>query len=259
VIRVEKPATAPRILRDANARGPKHTKKLCDEYDAGARDFDFTSDVYGAKSVRNALIKAQHGKCCFCESKITHVSYGDVEHFRPKAGYRQQAGDALGKPGYYWLAYAWANLFLSCQLCNQRFKRNLFPLAEPARRAASHHANLDAEDPLFIDPAADDPGDYIGFREEYAYAIDDNTRAIQTIEALGLNREALAERRRDLLESVKLAARTVEVLAARNDGHGRRLSAAERRLLSDHQASLAQAVLDSAQYSAMVRAARASE
>ena len=78
-----------------------------------------------------------------------HIAYGDVEHYRPKAGYRQDAEDPLGRPGYYWLAYEWSNLLFCCQICNQRFKRNLFPLVDPARRAETHHDDLSSEQPLF--------------------------------------------------------------------------------------------------------------
>ena len=56
----------------------------------------------------------------------------------PKGGTRQTADEKEMKvPGYFWLAYAWQNLFLACQLCNQRFKKNLFPLENPDERAFS--------------------------------------------------------------------------------------------------------------------------
>jgi uncharacterized protein (TIGR02646 family) len=184
---------------------------MCDEYDAAPQDyqtgqkkFEFDSDIYGAKSVKSALIDAQHDKCCFCESKISHISYGDVEHFRPKAGWVQNQGDTLSRPGYYWLAYDWSNLFLSCQLCNQRHKRNLFPLQNSDDRAASHDDPLDAEMPMFIKPDEEDPEQYISFRAEYAYAIDDNPYGLETIESLQLNREELVEMRRDRLSKLSL-------------------------------------------------------
>jgi hypothetical protein len=59
------------------------------EYRSGTKLFDFDGTLYGAVSVKKALRKAQHDKCAFCESKIAHVAYGDVEHFRPKAGVMQ--------------------------------------------------------------------------------------------------------------------------------------------------------------------------
>ena len=135
---------------------------------------------------------------CICESKISHVSYGDVEHFRPKGGYRQQAGDNLSQPGYYWLAYEWTNLFLCCQLCNQRHKRNLFPLEKTVSRAKNHKADLSIEEPLFINPSLLDPEDYISFRRHEPYAIDDNHIGNETIRALELDRSKLNERREKL-------------------------------------------------------------
>jgi hypothetical protein len=72
----------------------------------------------------------------------------------------------LRKPGYYWLAYEWNNLFLACQLCNQLFKKNLFPLLDPTTRAASHKDNVENEKPAFIDPTIDDPKNLFPFAEK---------------------------------------------------------------------------------------------
>ena len=96
-------------------------------------------------------------------NRVRHIGYGDVEHFRPKGGYKQRRRGPARRPGYYWLAYDWDNLFYSCQLCNQRFKRNLFPLRDGRRRARSHTHRLDKEEPLLVDPAEQDPSKYIGF------------------------------------------------------------------------------------------------
>jgi hypothetical protein len=97
---------------------------------------------------------------------------------------------------------ATGNLFCSCQLCNQRFKRNLFPLKDGRRRARSHTHRLDKEEPLLVDPSAD-PSRYLGFREEYAYAVGGCREGVTTIELLGLNREELVEVRRDRLARLK--------------------------------------------------------
>lgn len=87
-----------------------------------------------------------------CESKIGHIGYGDVEHFRPKAGWIQNI-EQLHEPGYYWLAYEWENLLLSGQRCNQHHKKNFFPLIKPSDRALSHHADASDEQPVFIHAA----------------------------------------------------------------------------------------------------------
>lgn len=77
---------------------------LCAQFEQGNPDFEFKSSIYGHDSVKTALRTMQHGKCCFCEAKITHISYGDVEHYRPKGGHKQVESDKLTQPGYYWLA-----------------------------------------------------------------------------------------------------------------------------------------------------------
>ena len=207
MITVNKPRLAPKILRTT---GKKKTQANCTSYtrharayDSDQKKFDFDSNVYAHKTVKAALRKVQHDKCCFCESKVTHISYGDVEHFRPKAGVRQKSGASLGRPGYYWLAYEWSNLFLSCQLCNQRYKENLFPLKKPADRAKSHSDNVGMEKPMFIDPT-EDVGKYISFREEVIFAVNDNPRGKATIKALGLDRDELNDMRRDWYDKLEL-------------------------------------------------------
>ena len=32
----------------------------------------------------SAPIDETHGKCAYCESKIKHIDYGDIEHILPK-------------------------------------------------------------------------------------------------------------------------------------------------------------------------------
>lgn len=207
MISITKPEKIPQILEN---RGKAATDNLCQNYlqdkadhQSGKKKFEFDSDIYGSKSVKTALIKAQHGKCFLCESRISHISYGDVEHFRPKGGWRQTSEDKINTPGYYWLAYSWENLFLSCQICNQQFKKNLFPLEDKAERAVSHESDLSKEKPLFINPTTEDPEDYISFRGTIPYAIDGNLKGNSTIENAGLSRDHLNENRLELYLPVK--------------------------------------------------------
>lgn len=248
MIRIHRPAGAPAILAD---KGKKKQRALCsaysrspEAYTSGANAFKWGSRekrIYGHESVKKALIAMQHGKCCFCESKITHIAYGDVEHFRPKAGYRQEPGDPLGRPGYYWLAYEWSNLFLACELCNQRFKECLFPLREPSQRATCHEHDVSREGPLLIDPARESPQDHLSFRGEIAYPIGGDLMGATTIEVLGLNREPLVERRRDRLEYLR---RLLSVTLV-----------ASSPLAAEARAFLERMTDESAEYATMVRAA----
>ena len=249
MIRIHKP-TPPAILR---TRGQQATRNLCAAYNRGKRAFDCDRTIYAASSVKNALRKAQHGKCAFCESKITHVEYGDVEHFRPKAGFQQRSTDMLETPGYYWLAYEWSNLFFSCQLCNQSFKRNLFPLSNPRRRARSHRDNLQAERPLLLDPSAMDPETVLSFREETVYAINGNRLGRTTIDVLGLNRQELREARRECFE-------VIQALLLAKARYARHLTASPSSPelhveLAHLNARLAKMTHASAEYAAMARAA----
>ena len=253
MIRVTKPDNPPNVLIGKGSRRTAALKGTYTRYSAqfenGTRSFYFDRDTYAHETVKELLIDAQHGKCCFCESKITHISYGDVEHFRPKAGHRQSADEPIKKPGYYWLAYSWDNLFLSCQLCNQRHKQNLFPLADPALRAISHICDLRLESPLFIDPGREDPEQFISFREETPYAVEDNPRGAATLEALALGRRELREVRWDRYRMLKEF--YAITLLALDQPENQELHALSLRA----RAILAAAVQPSAPYASMARAA----
>lgn len=190
---------APPILVN---KGMAETAILCAQYAAGKVNFKFDNEIYGHPDVKTLLRTVQDGKCCFCEAKIEHISYGDVEHYRPKAGWVQEE-EKLNWPGYYWLAYDWDNLFLSCEICNQRHKKNFFPLSDNAKRALSHEQEIKEESPVFIKPDIEDPEKFIEFKEEIPFSKGDSPRGTQTIKKLGLDREALNERRREKLGLIR--------------------------------------------------------
>ncbi len=249
MIRINKPP-APAVLHN---EGRTATQAFCDAHDRGERAFKFDTTIYADATVKRVLRQLQHDKCAFCESKFAHIGFGDVEHFRPKAGFVQQEGDPLEQPGYFWLAYEWSNLFLSCQLCNQRFKRNLFPLRNPRRRARCHHDDLNAEKPLLLDPGSTSPTRHIGFRGETAYAINGSKAAQTTIEVLGLNRSELVEFRRThlaLIGAVRVAIRALQKLQAVQP-----LSPEEHANLTKHQALLAALDDENSAYTSMSRSA----
>jgi uncharacterized protein (TIGR02646 family) len=265
MIFVQRSAEPPSEVRE---RLEAVTRKLCAAYDknptgyeSGEKAFSFSSALYASASVKEALKKAQHNKCCFCESRVTHVAFGDVEHFRPKKGYKQRPRDELGRPGYYWLAYQWTNLLFCCEVCNRRQKQNLFPLQRPGRRALCHHHAIERERPLFIDPAAEDPAALIGFRGEYPYAIDDNRRGKATIDALGLaTREELVEQRRIALRQLKRLRECRDLMAIevrKAERAGRPAPANFKKKIQELDQDLERATHDSAEYAGMARAALA--
>ena len=200
MIQIVKPAEVPEVLikkgkKKRAAHSQSYTKNKA-KYNSGEKTFDFDSKIYGHETVKQTLIDCQHGKCCFCESKVGHIAYGDVEHYRPKAGYKQTESEDLQRPGYYWQAYEWENLFFSCQLCNQKYKRNLFPLEDNSKRAKTHKGKIENEAPLFVNPATENPGKFVKFRKEVAFSVNGSKKGAVTIDRIGLNRPELCENRR---------------------------------------------------------------
>lgn len=250
MICVRKPAAPAVLTKEGVAASDKH----CADHDIdstayanGASKFTFDSGIYGHESVKFALRRAQHDKCAFCDSDMMHTGYGDVEHFRPKGAWQQREGALLRYPGYFWLVYAWDNLFLSCTLCNQRYKRNLFPLRVQKLRACPSKRDVSNEAPLVIAPS-ENPEKHITFVGETAVPVKNSRRGIATIAILDLNRDELAKRRRTLRAYLLALLKSRNLLAAR----------AETKEEQDHLDSLnqllAQAITDTAEYAAMARA-----
>ncbi len=203
MIRINKSKQVPdKLLREGKKKRISHSLSYthnAQDYQNGEKRFSFNSNIYAHKDVKDALIQSQYGKCCFCEQII--YEDGDVEHFRPKGAYQQELGKPLEYPGYYWLAYEWDNLYLACTACNQRHKKNLFPLINPEDRVTSHHDdNVKKEKPIFIDPGKEDPENFIEFRGEFVVGFDEEGRGHNTIKSLGLDRHSLNERRKDKLK-----------------------------------------------------------
>jgi len=219
MIKINKSTKIPSVL---STQGKTATTELCDEYNAspsaytsqagvsnkGVKKFNFDSKIYGHKDVKRQLILEQHEKCCFCESVFNATGYGDVEHFRPKAAYK--VGGKLNYPAYYWLAYEWSNLMFSCQVCNQKFKGNHFPLLDGHTRVKSHDdTNTIADEAhTLINPIEEDPEYFIDFNEEVPrpksnLSPHEKKRATETIRIFGLDRPQLNRDRRDYLKTVQ--------------------------------------------------------
>lgn len=203
MIKIDKSTLAvPGILAN-NGRGEKAAEKLKSAFDNGDTTFVFDKSIYGHKTVKEVLKKIQHSKCCFCEAKIEHISHGDVEHFRPKAGYQIDESQELVKPGYYWLAYDFTNLFFCCQVCNQVYKKNYFPLADESNRAKSHNDELALEDSLILHPVHDEIEKHLLFDAEIVKPKNGSRKGAETIKRTGLNREFLLKERFEHLKKLR--------------------------------------------------------
>lgn len=194
---------------DLAAAGEKHARELCaaykgdpQSYKNGACKMRIRSSIYA--TAKAELEKCHYGKCCYCETRIDdHKPYADshIEHWRPQYSWRQAIGEKRMRPGYYWLAYDWDNLFLSCSECNRQ-KNDVFPLANPKSRATDHEMLIEDETPAILKPdGTEDPRAHIRFENEKP--VSDTCLGKKTIEVLKLDSEAHAPRKRHFEELEK--------------------------------------------------------
>lgn len=169
----------------------------------------FKEKLHRPKTIRRIYFFSKSapffGKCAYCESALELID-GDVDHFRPRAG-------------YHWLAYDWRNLLPSCRTCNQVYKGSQFPVEGTKATSA---ADLPAEKPLLLQPLSDDPAaDPIHHLEvdELGNIAGKSLRGITTVRVLGLDRDSLQRQRRHAYIAVEaLVARAVRgELQARED------------------------------------------
>lgn len=108
-------------------------------------------------ALREAFAAYSNDKCWYVECKNLGTD-DDIDHFRPKSGVKEDPTH----PGYYWLAFEWTNLRLSCHRAN-RLRTNTgtgetggkadhFPLIDPATRAMGPDDDLALEVPTLLDP-----------------------------------------------------------------------------------------------------------
>ena len=108
-------------------------------------------------AVRDAFEEYSDGKCWYVECSSPGAD-NDIDHYRPKLRLAQDPAH----PGYYWLAFEWRNLRLSCQRANRLRKHpetgetggkgDNFPLVNPDARARTPKDNLAREIPAILDP-----------------------------------------------------------------------------------------------------------
>lgn len=148
-----------------------------------------SDDRFSDETVRYALRKMQHDKCCYCEKYITDWGTGrQVDHYRPKDKYEH-------------LKFDWENLLLTCGECNFA-KSNEFPKS-------------DNEEPLLLNPydLCHDPEDHIDFLVRKGENVPDellgsiipknsSAKGEKTIETLQLDKLYLTKSRKETLDKV---------------------------------------------------------
>jgi len=138
---------------------------------------------------------------------------------------------------------------LACGPCNQRFKRNLFPLADQSRRATCHREDVLDEEPLLINPADDEPLEFLTFESARVVAVDGNPRGIATIDVCGLDDPDLFEQRLEKLVTLQTLANIIYAAPKLAD------SIEGQQLVRDAFAYLERSVSAVGEFAGMARAA----
>jgi uncharacterized protein (TIGR02646 family) len=243
---IKDPRDCPTILKK---QGKEQKRKDCrafkrapKKYLLGVKKFP-NLKYYSRPSVKKALMNSHSSKCCYCEQRRRQSELA-VEHFRPRTAVKQtKAGDRI-YPGYFWLAYAWDNLYLSCAECNGRFKSCYFPLANPKKRARSCKDSVLDERPLLIDPGVDKPREHINFRIDKAFS--SKNRGKKTIEIIQLNEENLRKAREEKIGVLQALIDLVRLSEKKGGARWKEKGNKARQ-------KLAEAVLPKAEFSSMAQ------
>lgn len=125
---------------------------------------------------KRALINASHGKCIYCESRVVHISFGDVEHIKPKSKYPA-------------LKFVWTNLGYVCTKCNNA-KKDKYDDSTP-----------------YINPYDEDPKEHLVAVGALLKHKAGSERGELTTIDIDLNRSDLVEKR---LEKIKYIERAID-------------------------------------------------
>ncbi|MDR0227865.1 MAG: HNH endonuclease [Flavobacteriaceae bacterium] len=159
----------PQSLAD---NGDKWTKDLMvDYYQTNVID-KTKQNKYNKPDIKQALILETNEKCAYCESKVTHIYPGDIEHIIPKALYPR-------------LTFSWNNLTFGCYWCNNK-KRDFLSkecmLLNPYKDKINFH--LRAFGPIILH-------------------VNNSKRGEITWRKLELNRTELRDKRLEKIEELK--------------------------------------------------------
>ncbi|HAV37796.1 MAG TPA: hypothetical protein DCX52_15830 [Massilia sp.] len=165
MIKLEKGA-APNILIEKSA---EWTAALLSKIHSGEKPTDAEKGRYRHPEIKQELIKETAGKCAYCESKLTHIAYGDIEHIIPKSSTPEKSFD-------------WENLTLACDICNTQKGANVI----------NEH--------VFIDPYLVDPAKHFYFAGPLLMTWPGSEAAKLTEILLDLNRTPLFEKRKEKID-----------------------------------------------------------
>jgi len=186
MIKIEKNfSDVPSILSSDN-------RKEAFQGNLASNSYSDAKNLYKVGSVQKRLNEVYHLKCGYCEKPLLDTPK-HIEHYRPKKM-------------YYWLAYSWDNLLLSCGECNSA-KSDKFEVENTNISYKDEHFdnihhlgnNYDLlEKPLIINPEKENILEKISFTSKGKIETKD-IRVQHTIETCNLNRESLCRLREEIL------------------------------------------------------------
>jgi uncharacterized protein (TIGR02646 family) len=167
------------MIKVSRSPKPRILETMADEWTrqllsvATKKEKSAAESKYRHKAIKEALIAMFNGKCAYCESKVTHIDYGHIEHYKPKSVFPDSTFD-------------WPNMLLGCGVCNGRgCKGDKFPGASDGG-------------PL-LNPCEDDPDEHFEFFYDriamLATVIGTTNRGKITESLLSLNRPDLRDYR----------------------------------------------------------------
>jgi len=186
MIKIEKDfLDVPKILTSENRQNAFNANVLSSSYSD-------SKNLYKVGSVQKKLNELYHLKCGYCEKPLLDTPK-HIEHYRPKKS-------------YYWLAYSWDNLLLSCGECNSskgdRFEvdhKKIIYSNEPFSQIHTLGNHYDTmEIPLIINPEKEDVLEKLKFNQEGKIFSEDK-RITHTIGACNLDRTSLNRLRETIL------------------------------------------------------------
>jgi 5-methylcytosine-specific restriction endonuclease McrA len=167
MIRLRKHSIPKAVAQKIEERTQRYLKLLED----GSAVPDALAAAYRDPDIKSLLKAETADKCAYCESKVPHVDYGDVEHIVPKSV----------RPD---LRFAYENLTFACGICNTK--------------KGEYHSD---ECPL-LNPFVDDPSEHLIAAGPMVLRTPTSDRGMVTEKRLDLNRAGLIERRKERIEGV---------------------------------------------------------
>ncbi len=126
---------------------------------------------YKHTDIKKAIKDDSFDKCIYCESKVSHVYFGDVEHMKPKSKFPE-------------LEFDWDNLGYVCRKCNSE-KSDKWDNQYP-----------------FINPYTEDPLNFLCVVGHFIYHLAGNKRGEITRKEINLNRPELIEMRKERIDAI---------------------------------------------------------